>query len=514
MPRRIRRLVLTTLAALAGWVVGWLAGAMGHLIPDPGKYPFLAESRFLPHHVSRFAGGVSFRFAMANDVIHERFSRHGAAYYRERNRLTKKNLEALAAADPRRFPLLDDLGAGLERLGRSDEAVTVMREKLARQQASGLRGRELYTSYANLGTFLIHGSFKGAMAGERAAKERFREGIALVRQSVVVNPEAHFGREAWQAAIAEFLLASMEKPSLLSTFDCLGNRLDLPIEEILNRETNWISTGYGRPTDAAFSQGKADNEVPEFFLNQSLDDPARWVAVSPIRQHITKVGAERGWEDVAVPSHRTPVPFDEPVLGIIGMWRQGGGANPHFALALGETMLRVGQRYIAWSAFERASRMADRFSADPSVQDFLRQHCRKRQQQIEETLVFADPGSPHTTPWQNVSPPLPKEAIPGLLPSFEKELALGQGFQKEYQNYEAERIKAGVSIEDEHFYDPFSKGRKPIASSSGLEELFARVPRARMNEYLASRRRAWGIFGAGLAALAAAAFLSRRVRQK
>ena len=49
-------------------------------------------------------------------------------------------------------------------------------------------------------------------------------------------------------------------------------------------------------------------------------------------------------------SHRKPVPFDEPALGIIGMWRQGGGANPHFALALGETMLRVGQRYIAWCA--------------------------------------------------------------------------------------------------------------------------------------------------------------------
>ena len=81
-------------------------------------------------------------------------------------------------------------------------------------------GRILSTSYANLETFLIHDSFTGAMAGDRAAKERFREGIALVRKSIVVNPGAHFGREQGQAAIAEFLFASTENPNLLSTFGC------------------------------------------------------------------------------------------------------------------------------------------------------------------------------------------------------------------------------------------------------------------------------------------------------
>src|SRR4051812_22342366 len=165
---------------------------------------------------------------------------------------------------------------------------------------------------------------------------------------------------------------------------------------------------------------------------------------------MTNVGSESDWPADLIPSHPKPVPFDEPVLGIIGMWRQGGGANPHFALCLGETMLRVGQRYLAWSAFERASRMADRFWPDPALQQFLRDHCRKRQQAIEGQL-FAD-------------------EVAGLRPRFDAELAYGENYQKEYQRYEADQIAAGRSIDDEHFDDAFHAGREPIASPVGPED--------------------------------------------
>ena len=501
---------MTAIAASVGWVAGWVVGSIGHVIPQPSNYPFLAERTSLPHHVPKYPGGVSFRFAMSHDVIHERFPKHGPAHYRERDRLTRETLRGLAPDDPASYPLSDDLGAGLDRLGRSDEAVAVMRDKLARQQAKGLAGRDLYTSYANLGTFLIHGSFQQAVSGEAAAKERFHEGVGFIRKSVEVNPEAHFGREQWQAAIAEFLLAAMDDPALLKTFDCLGNRLDLGIEDILNREGNWFDTGYGRPNDAPFSQGKVDDKVPAFFLpGLPLEEPSRWPEVSPIRQHITKVGAESGWEDVAVPSHRSPVPFDEPVLGIIGMWRQGGGANPHFALALGETMLRVGQRYIAWSAYERASRMAERFWPDPAVQQALRDHCRRRQAQIEETLRFEPEQPTRRLAWQHVSSPPPKATVARLRTQFDAESAYGEGYQRAYQQYEAAKIAAGVPITDEHVFDEFHAGRPPIASPSGPEEWFSRVPRATMYEYAAESRRAWGVFGAGLAAVGMA-LLSRR----
>jgi hypothetical protein len=513
MGPQARRLACVAAAALLGLAAGWVAGAVGHLNPLPADYPFLAQYAGLPHHVPEHPGGLSFRFATAHDVIHERFPRHGTAHYRERNRLTREHLAALSPDDPATFPLTDDLAAGLERLGRSDEVVVLMRDKLARQQAGGLAGLDLYTSYANLGTFLLHASFAGAVAGDPTAKEQFREGLGFVRKSVVVNPAAHFGRERWQAAIAEFLLAAMGEPELLRTFDCLGNRLDLGIEEILDREQNWVQTGYGRPTDATFSRGWAE-EVPAFLSRRGpLDDPSLWAELSPIRRHVTKVGAERGWEEVAVPSHRTPVPFDEPVLGIIGMWRQGGGASPHFALALGETMLRVGQRYIAWAAYERAARLAARFWPDPALQEALRGHCHRRQAQIERTLTFQAPASARMPAWQHVSPPPPAETVAGLRQAFEAELAHGEGYQGAYQRYEEERIAAGISITEAGFYDAFHARRADIASRVGPEEWFVFVPRASLHEYAAARRLAWGVCGAGLLALATAVLTRQRARR-
>jgi hypothetical protein len=516
MRSRLRRLLLTALGASCGFVGGCTGGLIGYLpVNQPARYPFLAETTPLPHHVPKFPGGVALRFAMVHDVIHERFPRHGRAYYEERNRLTRQKLQTLSNDRPDRFPLLDDLGAGLERLGKSDEAAAVIRGKLARQRALGQSGRDLYTSYANLGTFLIHGAAKDALGGDPAALARFREGIDFIKMSVKVNPEAHFGREVWQAAIAEFLLAAAANPELLRTFDCLGNRLDPGIEELLNREANWTGTGYGRPTDAAFSQGKVDDELPAFFVpGVDVENPERWGELSPIRQHITKVGAERGWEDVPVPSHRTPVAFDEPVLGIIGMWRQGGGANPHFALALGETMLRVGQRYIAWSAFERTARLADRYSPDSSIRSFLVDHCRNRQRAIEKTLLARDPVSENPWSWEVVSPPPSPESVARLTEVFDNELAEGEPFQREYQEAEAVQIEAGISIESARFINDLAMRADHIASPSGSEEWFARIPRPRMTEYLEHRQRAFGVLGAGIAAMATALLLRRRRRHR
>ena len=467
MRRALLRLVVLSIVALMGYRVGWVGGSIGHVLPIAERYPYLAERVPLPHHVPEHAGGVSFRFAMVHDVLLERFPKHGSAYYRER-----------------------------DRLGRSDEAASILREKLARQLAQGLSGRDLYTSYANLGTFLIHGSFGAARAGDAEALARFREGVDFVRKSVEVNPEAHFGRERWQAAIAEFLLAAMEEPARLATFDCLGNRLDESFATIFNREQNPWVTGYGRPYDIQFSRFDAVAETPRFFeADPPLDDPKRWAEFAPIRSQIIKVGAEAGWDAVPVPSHRKPVPFDEPTLGIIGMWRQGGGANPHFALALGETMLRVGQRYLAWEAFERASRMADRFWPGETERATLRDHCKARQAAIIESLRPTDEEA--MTPREPIADSV-------LRYRFEAELPYGESYRRDYQAYEAAKIAEGVPIDDEHFYDAFDAGRLPIATRPGAEEWYVGVPRRKISAYAAAQGRAWGCFIAGVGAMATA----------
>jgi hypothetical protein len=490
----LRRLLWTAIAAGLGFIVGHRGGTISDSPPNPAAYASLGKQVPLPHHVPSQPKGAAFRFAMVHDVLHERFPKHGPAYYKERNRQTRAKLAKLAPNDPAGFPLTDDLATGLARLGQPEEAIALMRAKLARQQAMKFTGVDLYTSSANLGTLLVYTRFPKASAGDAEAIEQFREGVGLIRKSVELNPGAHFGREQWQATFAEFLLAAMEKPELLKQFDCIGNRIDLSDKQAAPHKRYWEQFDYGHASNFAFRRGDASASVPAFFAPQAeLDQPSLWAEVQPIRKYITKVGAETGWEFLLVPSHRAPVTFDEPTLGIIDMWRQGGGANPHLALALGETMLRVGQRFIAWTAYERAAMMADRFWPDPAVQQFLRDHCRRKQEQIEDSLRDSGPRA--------------METLSELRPRFSEELAHGEQYQRDYQRYEAEKIAAGAKISDEHFFDAFHKGREAIASPVGAEEWIDLVPQNTASEYAAQRAQGWGMVGAGLAAMVAALLL-------
>jgi hypothetical protein len=454
--------VVATLAACGG-----CAGLItGHFYRLPGQPPRTEVREYpLPHHVPKYEGSISFRFAMAHDAIHERYPRHGEAYYRERNRLVRKELaEKEGQHDDAYLALFDDLGAGLGALKDDDEAVRVLRDKLRRQEELGQKGRQLYTTYANLGTFLIHGSAHAALSGDAAAERRLREGLAFIKKSIEVNPQAHFGREAWQAVAVEYLLAVSKSPKLLLQYDLVGDRL---AEEIHPERAASHTHLYG-PCGA-------NRDVAAYLQdNQAQLGHGDW---GRLREgYITRVGAEAGWKEAVPSSHAKPVPFDEPALGIIGMWRLGGGANPHFALALGEIMLRVGQRYIAWCAYERAAGLADRVWPDAEIQRQFVAHCRRRQQAIE--------------------PQLPPEEVNQLRPRFEEELAYGQRYQREYQEYESQRIRAGAPLDDERFYDDFRAAHEPIASPVGEEEKFVAENEANMPFFN------WpvAVFAAGVAA--------------
>jgi hypothetical protein len=467
------RVLIVLLAAGVGLVTGQSLTYNGLL---PGLAPERQSTVYpLPHQIPKYPGGVALRFAMAHDVLHERFARHGKAYYTERNRRARAALATERAGggrpSARYFALLDDLGAGLDYLGEHAEAVRVLRGKLAEQQAAGLKGRALYTTYANLGTFLIHGSFKKAQGGDAAARERLREGLALIHKSIEVNPEAHFGRELWQAVTAEFLLAAIDNPRVLLKYDLAGNRLD---EEVTPGRALAL-----RPT--FLTEGAVGPEIAAH-----LADPKAPERGAALRRFITRVGAP-AWVTEVKTSHRTAVPFDEPVLGVIGMWRLGGGANPHFALLLGETMFRVGQRHIAWCAYERAARLADRFWPDAAVQRQFVAHCRARQQAILKTL-----------------PDREREELPRR---FEAELAHGQRYQEAHRKYEEERIAAGAAPADPHFYDAFHARHGKIASPPGGADDFQVARRG-----FVSMAGAPALF-AGLFGLGAALYLRRRARE-
>ena len=378
---------------------------------------------------------------------------------------------------------------GLERLGETDAAIPLMQEKFEQQQAAGISGIELYTSLANLGTFLIHANFAAARSGDSEAYKKFKEGVELVRQATEVNPGAHFGRERWQLVIGEFLLEAFQNPDRLNETDFLGNPLEKSYEDIMNSDYTY-STGFGKASHAL--QGRSPQyQFPDFFPPEvDLNDPEHWDKFNGIRDYITHIGPEE-----------TGVPFDEPVLGIIGMWREGGGANPHFSLALAETMLRVGQRYIAWKAYERTILLADRYSNDPELQEFLKSHCQKRQSEIETSFeTLGETLGPEIHPEYPVQNTTPKYVIdPAQLRSqFEEELSLGQKYQREFQRFEAEQIQAGVSLDDPDFHASFYRDHISIATPPGREEMMYYVPKVRRDQFMTARARNFAIFGAGL----------------
>ncbi len=385
----------------------------------------------LPHHIAKYPDGVSFRFAMVHDVIHERYSRHGEANYRERNRLVRAEIDKIKDADglppADRLHLIDDLGVGLDVLGEHDEAVRWLRLKLRAEEKLGKKGQDLYVTYANLGTFLIHGNMAAAFKGDKAAEQRVREGIDFLRKGIDVNPQAHFGREIWQAVAAEFLRRVSNDRRLLLKFDLVGNDLnERRMDEYLPHSMN--------PSSANVKQGIC--QATDDFLNNLWYAQGR----NTIRGNIRQIKA-------TVDEKSTKVPFDEPCLGIIGMWRLGGGANPHFALALGEIMLRVNQRQLAWAAFERAIREAPRLPADEAVRGKFIEHCRSRQQSLRL-----------------------REDVKLLEAEFEEELRLGLDYQSAYQKYEEEKIAAGADLFDPRFYDAFDTRHGSIAMPVGTAD--------------------------------------------
>ena len=307
MQRRLIALIGVIIGTFFGGCTGFVTSNVVYVSITPQRYGFLAQRVSLPHHVPQFRGGVSLRLAMVHDVLHERFPKHGSVWYETRNRSTEKLLSQQPESDPARWPLVDDLAVAFDRLGQPEKAIPLLRQKLAQQELAGINGRDLYTSFANLGTLLIHANMSKARTGDAEAMQFVDEGLRLIHRSVEVNPEAHFGREKWQAAIVEFLQAASQDPALLTKFDCIGNRLDLDIERILNREANWTDTRYGRPNFVQFTQrSHAQDEVPAFFeKGVDHDDPDRWDELRSIRTYITTVGAEEGWDTVDVASHRS-----------------------------------------------------------------------------------------------------------------------------------------------------------------------------------------------------------------
>ena len=275
--------------------------------------------------------------------------------------------------------------------------------------------------------------------------------------------------------------------------------MDLEVAERDRPDEEWTEPhplGFGRPHTLDFRRRYFADQLYEPGVDPA--DPSLWQELVAIRQHgITAVGGDFGewdsssdseapsltphWPKLSVPAHYQYAPFDEPMLGIIGMWREGGGANPHFALAIAETMLRVGQRHIAWTAYERTKLLQERFSPDPKLREFLVQHCNQRQKAIARILG--------------------EEAVGQIESTFRDELKFGQDYQAAYHEFERQQIAKGINPGTEGFDKAFFESSEPIASIPGPEETYRILDRKKLSAFHDRQARGYAWVAAGICAM-------------
>lgn len=117
------------------------------------------------------------------ELISGNFPRHGQEYYRWVVGKREARIHAPKHNDSTDY---DEWAWALEKLGKPDSAVNVMRLKRARFSNT-------YETMANLGTFLFHCG-------------RLAEGLPYIDTAIRMNPEAHFGREIYQRYLVEYFL--------------------------------------------------------------------------------------------------------------------------------------------------------------------------------------------------------------------------------------------------------------------------------------------------------------------
>ncbi len=450
---RARRLVgVAVVAALFGFL--GLFFALGEAFLSEGRV--VAEPA--PYRVALMPDGTALRVAMVYDVVHQRFPRHGPAWSEAVVARSIARVEQTEARDPAALfepaslEAFDDWGVALDRLGRADEAISVLRRKKALverrwprldfppkaaadaveayievvRRAGALTPAEQawYRTYANLGTVLVHQGLRALATGDAEGRGAVAEGLGFVRQAVRLNPAAHFGRERWQLVVARHVRAGLDDPTWFTRFSAIGWPLDAPPPKL-------------RPTYRALPAA-----VRDLVEGASHDLGERWTSREA---YIPRVVPEPEWAEVTGADFEG-APFDEPVLGLLGMWMLGGGANPHSALALGQIMEAMEQRPIAYAAYARALAMKDRFSPDAGTVRLIEALVRGRMADIAGQI---------------------DEDEASLQAAVTVALAEGEAFQQAQADFEAARAADGADVLDPAVQAAFLAGCPPIASKPG-----------------------------------------------
>ncbi len=238
-------------------------------------------------------------------ILSGKWERHSDYFYEQR----VERMSALLAQEPGNLPAIDNLAVALEKLGRVDEAIVLMQEKLALPDDGE---HPHYTTHANLGTFFLH---RFGAGGDRADLDR---GIDHIRTALEINPDAHFGREKYQLQVAEYIRAAQDDPAVL-------DRGSFVLPLILGPQ--WMERLEQRLAEAGEDQQER---------NDALE------------QTRTLIEGRRSASD------DLKAKLQPAIDGIVGMIRFGTGTSPHLYYALGDLLAARGDKHLASRAYLRA----------------------------------------------------------------------------------------------------------------------------------------------------------------
>ena len=130
-----------------------------------------------------------------------RFERNPPLYYQMRLDRVATHLQD----HPDHLDSYDDAGVACDRLGRGEVAISWMERKLSQiQDQDPSDPRHLYRYHANVGTFIMHEWLRGG--ADRSQIERVRAAREHIALAIEINPDAHFGREAYQLLAMDWII--------------------------------------------------------------------------------------------------------------------------------------------------------------------------------------------------------------------------------------------------------------------------------------------------------------------
>lgn len=132
-----------------------------------------------------------------------RFPRNPPRYYEMRLKRVTEEIKRT----PEKLNLYDDAGAACDYLGRGPEAISWMERKAAAMKRFPATSEDRYRYEANLGTFLAHRWFRDKRPPQRIGE--MKAARAHIAAALIINPNAHFGRERVQLDLLDWNLFRM-----------------------------------------------------------------------------------------------------------------------------------------------------------------------------------------------------------------------------------------------------------------------------------------------------------------